>query len=94
MIPPGVLEQIDQAFLGVLRRDHPDAAFIVRGIGKGERPVSPNDLNAALEIRAGTPANVDAIDGASENGAAAGQVEPVPELPQRPSGRKMRQAGG
>jgi hypothetical protein len=93
VIPPAVLEQIDQAFLTVLRRDHPDAAFIVRDIGEGERAVSPDDLDAALKVRASTPANVDAVDNGREHGAAAVEIEAIPERPERASGLKARKAG-
>ena len=45
MIPAHVLDDLEQAFVDVLRRRHPDALFIVRDEGDG--PVGPDDSDVS-----------------------------------------------
>jgi hypothetical protein len=94
VIPPAVLEEVERAFLTVLRRDHPDASFIMRDLREGERPVVPGDLDVALKVRTSTPPDVNPVDSGAEDGAAPRHVEAIPLRPERPSRRKPRKAGG
>lgn len=80
VIPPAVLERGERAIVGVLRRRFPYALFEVR-----DAAVSPDDPNVALEVGAGSAANVDAAEEAGENVSPLGGREAVPQFDQRPA---------
>jgi hypothetical protein len=92
-LPPSVLERIEHAFVQVLRRRHPDAVFIVRDIGEGERPVSPINAHLAFETGAGAAVDVDSIKEPCEDGAPLQPGEAVPEVDQRPTNRQPGAVG-
>lgn len=92
--PPAVLERIEQAFVDVLRRQHPDAAFIVRDVGDGERPVGEPDANVGGEVRARAALDVHPLDEAREDGPARGDVEAAPKVDEGASNGKPGAVGG
>ena len=92
MIPPAALEQVEQAFVRVLRRRHPDALFIVRDLGEGESPILPADTNVASEIPARAAGDFDLTDEAGEHVPPLPNVETVPEGRERPASGKPGKA--
>ena len=56
-IPQAALERGEQAFLAVLRRQHPSCLFVVR-----DSPVRPDDLHASLEVAARAQPDDDAVE--------------------------------
>jgi hypothetical protein len=94
MIPAAVLEDVERAFVSVLRRRHPNALFIVRDIGNGEAPVSEDDADVLAEFRARATVDLNAVNEAGENGAALESVEALPKSRKRSTRRKASQGGG
>jgi hypothetical protein len=94
MIPPALLDDVEQAFLRVLRCRHPDALFIVRDLGDGERPVREDDSDVSGQVAGGAAGDFHPVDEAGENGSALESVEASPQSRKRSAGRKSRGAGG
>ena len=90
MIPPAVLEQGERAFVSVLRRRYPDAAFDVRDIG--DRSIEPVDADVSGEVGARTTTDHDLIDETAENVTTLPTIESGPEINQRASNGDARDA--
>jgi hypothetical protein len=88
VIPPAVLEQGEQAFVRVLRRRHPGAAFVL-----GDCPVRPEDANVPGQILGGATGDLDPIEEAGENLAAFEGVETAPQGAERPAVGQPGEAG-
>ena len=89
MLPPGVLEQGEQAFLRVLRRRHPDAAFLPRARLPSVQKIRTFP-RCSLLVAAG---DFEAVEEAGENLPAFAHVEALPLHSERPADRQTRQAG-
>ena len=74
MIPPGVLEEGELAFVRVLRRRHPDAAFL-----PSDCPVRPQDPEVSGQVSRGAAGDLDPVEETGENVAALEGVETLPE---------------
>lgn len=90
MIPPAVLERGERAFVAVLRRRFPDAAFLPRD---REGAIRPEDPDVAGDAAAGAAVDFDAGDESGEHVAALSDREATPKRRQGTAGRKPRKAG-
>ncbi len=88
MIPLAALERGERAFVSVLRRRYPDAAFVLR-----DRTVSPEDADASGEVAASASADLDTIEEPGDDLAPLNRVEALPKLRKGASRRNPRQAG-
>ena len=89
MIPAVALERGEQAFVRVLRRRFPDAAFLVH-----EAAIGPEDADAPGQVGAGAAADLHAGQEAGQNLATLRGRESGPKRRKRPSGRNPGEAGG
>jgi hypothetical protein len=89
MIPPIALERGERAFVAVLRRRYPDAAFVLRN-----GSIRPEDADVPGEGGAGATGDLDAVEEAAQDFSTLERVEVVPEIGEGSSNRNPGQAGG
>ena len=92
MIPAGVLEHGERAFIDVLRRRYPEALFDVRDLTERKRSVRPVDPDVMDEVTTGAARDLDPIEEAGEHVAPLGNVEAAPEFDQATAGRNRDDA--
>lgn len=88
MIPPAALNSGERAFVAVLRRRYPDAAFVL-----GDCPVTPEDPNVAAQVAASATADLHTVNESGQHLAPFLSVEAAPEANQRPARRNLDQGG-
>jgi hypothetical protein len=89
VIPADVLERGERAFVQVLRRQHPDALFLVC-----DCPVRPDDPNVPGEVPGGAAGDDHAVEEADENIPSIEAIESLPKVGEGASRRDSSQAPG
>jgi len=89
VIPAAVLDRGERAFVQVLRRQHPDALFLVR-----DCPVRPDDPNVPGQVPGSAAGDDHAVKEADENIPPLVTIEPLPKVGEGASRRDSSQTPG